>query len=38
MAVDSAGNIFLTVVAIHLLGDGLRDAFDPKVKRQVKMK
>ncbi|RUR97624.1 oligopeptide ABC transporter permease [Bacillus velezensis] len=30
--------IFLTVVAIHLLGDGLRDAFDPKVKRQVKMK
>ncbi|AOC90329.1 oligopeptide ABC transporter permease [Bacillus amyloliquefaciens] len=30
--------IFLTVVAIHLLGDGLRDAFDPKVKRQVKVK
>ncbi|MBT2575548.1 ABC transporter permease [Bacillus sp. ISL-51] len=30
--------IFLTVVAIHMLGDGLRDAFDPKVKRQVKMK
>lgn len=30
--------IFLTVVAIHMLGDGLRDAFDPKVKRQVKLK
>ncbi|MCP6684151.1 oligopeptide ABC transporter permease [Bacillus nakamurai] len=30
--------IFLTVVAIHMLGDGLRDAFDPKVKRQVKIK
>ncbi|KXZ20011.1 ABC transporter permease [Bacillus nakamurai] len=30
--------IFMTVVAIHMLGDGLRDAFDPKVKRQVKIK
>jgi peptide/nickel transport system permease protein len=25
--------IFLTVMAINLLGDGLRDALDPKLKR-----
>jgi peptide/nickel transport system permease protein len=25
--------IFLTVVSINLLGDGLRDALDPKMKR-----
>jgi dipeptide transport system permease protein len=25
--------ILLTVVAINLIGDGLRDAFDPKLKR-----
>ena len=25
--------IFLTVISINLLGDGLRDALDPKMKR-----
>ena len=25
--------IMLTVFAVNLLGDGLRDAFDPKLKR-----
>lgn len=25
--------ILLTVLAVNLVGDGLRDAFDPKMKR-----
>ncbi|TIX95578.1 MAG: dipeptide ABC transporter permease DppC, partial [Mesorhizobium sp.] len=25
--------ILITVLAINLIGDGLRDAFDPKLKR-----
>jgi peptide/nickel transport system permease protein len=25
--------IFATVISINVLGDGLRDAFDPKMKR-----
>ena len=25
--------IFITVLAVNLIGDGLRDAFDPKLKR-----
>jgi peptide/nickel transport system permease protein len=28
--------IFLTVIAINVLGDGLRDALDPKMKRSLK--
>ena len=27
--------IFLTVLAFNLLGDGLRDALDPKIDRQT---
>jgi peptide/nickel transport system permease protein len=26
--------IFVTVFGINLLGDGLRDVFDPKLRRQ----
>jgi peptide/nickel transport system permease protein len=26
--------IFITVFGINLLGDGLRDIFDPKLRRQ----
>jgi peptide/nickel transport system permease protein len=26
--------IFITVFGINLLGDGLRDLFDPKLRRQ----
>jgi peptide/nickel transport system permease protein len=26
--------IFITVFGINLLGDGLRDVFDPKLRRQ----
>ena len=25
--------ILITVVAVNIMGDGLRDAFDPKLKR-----
>jgi peptide/nickel transport system permease protein len=28
--------IFITVIAINVLGDGLRDALDPKLKRSKK--
>ena len=28
--------IFVTVVAINVLGDGLRDALDPRMKRSLK--
>ncbi|HGV2949657.1 TPA: glutathione ABC transporter permease GsiD, partial [Escherichia coli] len=31
-AVFPALAIFLTVLAFNLLGDGLRDALDPKIK------
>ncbi|NWG66017.1 ABC transporter permease [Escherichia coli] len=32
MTVFPALAIFLTVLAFNLLGDGLRDALDPKIK------
>ncbi|PLM49829.1 peptide ABC transporter permease, partial [Klebsiella michiganensis] len=28
--------IFITVIAINVLGDGLRDAMDPKMKQRLK--
>jgi peptide/nickel transport system permease protein len=35
--VDAAGiAIFITVIAINVLGDGLRDAMDPKMKPRLK--
>jgi glutathione transport system permease protein len=32
VAIFPAVAIFLTVLAFNLLGDGLRDALDPKIK------
>jgi len=33
-AIFPALAIFVTVLAFNLLGDGLRDALDPKIERQ----